>query len=148
MKAISLWQPWASLWAAGVKIHETRHWATKHRGWLLVHAAKHRPPAPADVSHALEKIIVRRFGADWRKTLPYGSLIGAVNISACLATDGFIPTIDDWYCGNFGVGRFAWRAIDSKLFPDPVPYVGRQQHFTIPETIVKPLRTHIPQEIL
>ena len=27
MKAISLWQPWASLIAAGVKPYETRHWS-------------------------------------------------------------------------------------------------------------------------
>lgn len=33
MKAISLWQPWASLIAAGVKPFETRHWAPPD--WLV-----------------------------------------------------------------------------------------------------------------
>ncbi len=39
---LTLRQPWATLWAdpALPKTIETRSWATKHRGWVLVHAAK------------------------------------------------------------------------------------------------------------
>ncbi len=44
MKAISLWQPWATLVALGIKQTETRHWATKHRGQLAIHAAKRWRP--------------------------------------------------------------------------------------------------------
>ena len=40
VKAISLWQPWASLWACGVKPYETRSRKTNYRGPLLIHAAK------------------------------------------------------------------------------------------------------------
>lgn len=40
MKAISLWQPWASLIAAGVKSIETRGWPTNYRGQIAIHAAK------------------------------------------------------------------------------------------------------------
>ena len=40
MKALSLWQPWASLIAAGVKKVETRHWPTAYRGPIAIHAAK------------------------------------------------------------------------------------------------------------
>lgn len=40
MKAISLWQPWASLVAVGAKKIETRSWATKYRGSLAIHATK------------------------------------------------------------------------------------------------------------
>jgi len=40
IKAISLWQPWASAMALGFKKNETRHWATKYRGPLLIHAAQ------------------------------------------------------------------------------------------------------------
>lgn len=42
MKAISLWQPWASLWMAGRKRFETRHWETKHRGALANAISKRR----------------------------------------------------------------------------------------------------------
>jgi activating signal cointegrator 1 len=55
MKAISLWQPWASLWFTDSKIHETRHWSTRHRGPLYVHAAK-RPIRESDLSDRLIEI--------------------------------------------------------------------------------------------
>lgn len=32
MKALTIWQPWASLIARGVKQYETRSWPTKYRG--------------------------------------------------------------------------------------------------------------------
>jgi hypothetical protein len=43
MKAISLWQPWASLIACGAKPYETRHWAPPREligQTIAVHAAK------------------------------------------------------------------------------------------------------------
>jgi len=40
MKALSLKQPWASWVAEGKKGIETRRWATKHRGLLLICASK------------------------------------------------------------------------------------------------------------
>lgn len=39
MKAITIWQPWASLIACGVKKYETRSWATKYRGPIAIHSA-------------------------------------------------------------------------------------------------------------
>lgn len=47
MKALTLWQPWASLWAHQLKINETRSWATTYSGPLAVHAAKNTPLAPS-----------------------------------------------------------------------------------------------------
>lgn len=43
MKAITLWQPWASLVALGVKTIETRSWSTSYRGQLFIHAAAREP---------------------------------------------------------------------------------------------------------
>ena len=40
IKALSLWQPWASAIAVGAKRIETRHWKTDYRGPLLIHAAR------------------------------------------------------------------------------------------------------------
>lgn len=40
MKAITIWQPWASLIAVGAKKFETRPWATNYRGPIAIHAAK------------------------------------------------------------------------------------------------------------
>ena len=45
MKAISLWQPWASAIAVGAKRYETRGWPAvaggqRFAGWLAIHASK------------------------------------------------------------------------------------------------------------
>lgn len=40
---LSLWQPWATLVALGVKTIETRSWSTHYRGPLAIHAAARRP---------------------------------------------------------------------------------------------------------
>ncbi len=37
-RALTLWQPWASLIAIGAKTIETRSWSTAYRGPLLIHA--------------------------------------------------------------------------------------------------------------
>ena len=39
MKALTIWQPWASLVACGAKQYETRSWPTKYRGPIAIHAA-------------------------------------------------------------------------------------------------------------
>lgn len=40
MKAITVWQPWATLLGTGQKHNETRSWRTSYRGEILIHAAK------------------------------------------------------------------------------------------------------------
>ena len=78
MRALSLWQPWASLWLTPRKVHETRHWSTLHRGWLLVHAAKRK--IDRDIDPALNEILIDEFGPHWGLDLPLGALIGRVQV--------------------------------------------------------------------
>ena len=42
MKALTVWEPWASLMACGRKNIETRSWPTNYRGPLLICAAKRK----------------------------------------------------------------------------------------------------------
>ncbi|WP_305117811.1 ASCH domain-containing protein [uncultured Adlercreutzia sp.] len=54
MKAITIWQPWASLIACGAKKYETRGWPTKYRGPIAIHAAAKDPRTlPQEVRKAL-----------------------------------------------------------------------------------------------
>lgn len=56
MKAISLWQPWASLIAAGVKAYETRSWAPPREligKPIAIHAAKRIDPGAAQFAEEL-----------------------------------------------------------------------------------------------
>jgi len=138
MKAISLWQPWASAWCSPLKIHETRHWPINHRGWLAVHATK-------KIVHAcgaeLDDIICDEFGPHWRMELPRGAIIGAVNIVNCERTeDVYDPQSvserdDNWLCGDFSPGRFAWERREFRIFQNPVPYRGAQGIFFVPDDL-------------
>lgn len=114
MKAISLWQPWASLWVAGIKKHETRPRQTHYRGSLLVHAAK---KIVVDLTDApeLSEIVVSVFGEDWAKQLPTMSIVGSVVLVDCRSTEEALEVkvdkdSDDYWCGNYAPGRFAWEA--------------------------------------
>jgi hypothetical protein len=49
MKALSLWQPWATLIALKKKQIETRSWRTTYRGPLAIHAAKSYPQEARDL---------------------------------------------------------------------------------------------------
>ena len=56
MKALSLWQPWASAIALGHKRIEPRHWTTSYRGLIAIHAAK-RWTADEREFHAAEQLV-------------------------------------------------------------------------------------------
>jgi hypothetical protein len=134
MKAISLWQPWASLWCSKRKVHETRHWRCSHRGWLLVHAAKRFETV--DLDDRLRLILDHEFGDKWARELPTGALIGMVNVIDCLPTQTLTgdaaASDDDRECGDFGPGRFAWKRDEFRRFNQPIPYRGRQGFFNVP----------------
>lgn len=143
MRAISLWQPWASLWCSPRKIHETRHWSTDYRGWLAVHAAKrfekNHPPELASVLRA-------QFGEKWFKTLPTGAVIGVVRLTGCMPTDQVPERYDgakgtrtyreNLLCGDFSPGRFAWERGGFHLFEKPVPFRGLQGFFNVPDELL------------
>ena len=135
MKAISLWQPWASLWLTDRKVHETRHWATSHRGWLAVHAAK-RIEKGFEPDEPMGMILKSEFGADWAKTLPAGAIIGAVDLTDCALMKYRRPAHDDDYdCGNWSDERFAWRRAAIVTLKEPIPYRGQQGMFTLPPEV-------------
>ncbi len=139
MKAISLWQPWASAIAAGVKTIETRSWPTQYRGPLAIHAAKRWTNAELyswadlvlkkpEVMRAFERIGI--FGS---RKLPLGCIVATCEIYDCLITSGpppenhlVSPFERDW--GNYAEGRFAWLLRNVKPIT-PVPCVGRQGFF-------------------
>ena len=57
MKALSVKQPWANLIACGRKTIETRTWATRYRGSLLIVSSKRPNIAPAGSAVAVAKLV-------------------------------------------------------------------------------------------
>lgn len=146
LKALSLWQPWGSLWLSPNKRHETRHWKTSHRGRLLVHAAKR---IEKDVDSELDDICSSEFGNHWGIELPTGAIIGMLDLVDVIPTEKLYArkrAFDDCTrtdqesadlaCGNFDPNRFGWRRGSYWRFPEPIPYRGRQMLFDVPCDVV------------
>ena len=139
MKAISLWQPWASLWLTDRKVHETRHWYTGHRGWLAVHATK-RFEKDFEVGDPMRDILDGEFGGNWAMDLPTGAIIGAVDLVDCISTNiarGHPVHRDDRECGNWDRERYAWRRAAIVKLNEPIPYRGQQGMFTLPDDVAR-----------
>ena len=83
MKAITIWQPWASLLACGAKQYETRSWATSYRGPIAIHAAKKNVIdtmlIPVQVKDEMKKLIGAMAGAKW-ENLPTGAVIATAKL--------------------------------------------------------------------
>ena len=112
MRAISLWQPWASLIADGRKSIETRHWPTAVRGPVAIHAAM-----------KVDKEACREFGYD-PKTIPRGAVLCVVDFSDCVRFPHPSAPPDEY--GDFHEGRYGFVMQLTEVFPEPIPAKGMQ----------------------
>lgn len=128
MKAITLWQPWASLVAHELKHFETRSWATNYRGPLAIHAAK-RPP---EKMARFEQPLLDVGYADWNE-LPRGCVVAISSLWEVQRTEdmrweGFWKQSireQELQFGDFSPGRYAWRLSGTVLL-DCIPARGHQ----------------------
>lgn len=147
MKALSLWQPWASLWACGRKEYETRGWRVAMQAAgavpIAVHAAK---TMASEIHRELRDILDARFGKNWWRELPRGCLIGCGELVECVATEARRPAIgaDELQQGNWAPGRFAFRLAQARLFAEPVPWRGAQGLFEVPDAVIAAALTAAP----
>lgn len=126
MKAITLWQPWATLVVLGEKGFETRSWATNYRGELAIHAAKRwdadlRRVACTD---PFRKVLQKYSMVP--EQLPRGSVIGIVRLTNCLkirAETTLLLTEQEIAFGDWMPGRFVW-VLDDFGQIEPVPARG------------------------
>lgn len=137
VKALTLWQPWASLIAFGEKKVETRCWSTKFRGLLAIHAAAKTP----------NWLGSSRFNDDFDRCLrtchkrhnwgPFG-WPGAANVAGCvlcivklvdvLPTHQVREDLSDQerIFGNYELGRFAWFLQLEERFVAPIQAKGNR----------------------
>ena len=133
MKAISLWQPWASLIVCRYKRIETRSWRHSYRGNLLIHAAKR--PYRAFLQDRELLLACNELGLD-TADLPTGAIIGQCRLVDISPTDSVCAMVRliEGRIGDFSPGRFAWHLADAFAFETPIPYVGHQGLFTVSTT--------------
>lgn len=155
MRAISLWQPWASLIVLGEKEYETRGWSTGYRGPLLIHAAKRivlkELEDVLDCPYMQEALFPYRAlsalvpphrtlltAKAAREVLPFGKLIGTVDLVDCIPTEIARGKIDnkEYMFGNYGANRYAWRMANPFMFDEPIEYKGEQGFFEVFNTVI------------
>lgn len=148
MKAITIWQPWASLIACGAKKYETRGWPTKYRGPIAIHAAakelRELPQEVLDILGADADLprgaviataelvnvwhIVHNPGTDVdvAKGIPIGAESLTTDKHAPDFGDYFVPTEQEMTLGDWTPGRYAWELQNVKILPEPVTVKGKQ----------------------
>ena len=137
IRAISLWEPWASLMAVGAKRFETRSWATRHRGPLLICAARRWSRDQADflaagfVQRALRGSLCPG-GTVRRDHLQCGNAVAIVELVEWWSTDWPIPVaINESRLGDYSRGRFAWETTNLQRIVYPFPVRGRRGLFGV-----------------
>ncbi len=132
MKAISLYQPWASLMAYELKKVETRPKKISYRGPLLIQAAKR----PMDIIHEQAIRDFEEIGVDW-ENLPYGCLVCKVYLVLCEPTEYMLDLSDrESSHGDYTPGRKAWITNFIKRFETPIPYRGYPWPFNVPDELI------------
>ena len=118
MKAITIKQPWASLIVYGIKDIENRNWRTNFRGRILIHSS-----AKGDIAkfgclqpNQRLKVLNTPISRICFNDLPFGSIIGSVEIVDCVQNH---PSI--WA----DKGVYNWVLANPVLFKNPIPAKGK-----------------------
>jgi len=136
MKALTIYQPYAELIAAGAKRVENRRTRTHHRGEIAIHAAKWSRTARAWWTD--------EFGIDVQDC-SFGAIIAVAEIIDCVHIDGIRAFIAknpqfQWLAYHRHViGPFCW--ILGGVTPvDPIRCRGRQSLWTVPDDVADAVR--------
>ena len=151
MRAISLWQPFATLLVAGFKINETRGWPTSYRGPLAIHAAKKWTGELEELcltepfATYLSRLRPNQGGAFYlvdalELILPRGKVVGIVDVDDCVLVDerssaGVLEPERSF--GDFTPGRYRWPTSSPRRLREPFDFVGRQGFFDVPDELIE-----------
>ena len=145
MKAITLWQPWASAIAHGWKQNETRGRRTLWRGPIAIHAAKVWGPIQKAAARRLSGIIEKP--ADHFDDLPRGFVVCTANLVDCVEmTEQIIAdtTVLERAFGDWRPGRWAWCLEDVEFLQDePFKLKGRQSMWTLTREQTQEIRRRL-----
>jgi hypothetical protein len=133
VKALSMLQPWASFWAAGIKRYETRSWSTNYRGPLAIHASQRKDSVGRKLWIELwaedafrAELLAGGMPAEF-DDLPFGAIIATTDLLFCDDTDEIVLGCREIesLLGNFSPGRFAWQRGPVTMLAVPFPIKGR-----------------------
>jgi hypothetical protein len=133
MKAITLWQPWATLIAIGAKRIETRSWSTTYHGDIAIHAAKNIPQK--EILRIMRmtrdeepfKSVLDKAGYYVYNSLPRGCVVAIATLVVCIPTNK-IPSVSlrESAFGDFSENRFGWMLENIRPLKNPIQAKGAQ----------------------
>ena len=148
MKALTIYEPYASLIARGGKRIETRKWATSYRGPIAIHAAKHMRwdeiqrmnfergfrtgceaygiPIPVFLQCRRADVMAETCG----RVIAVATLTDVIEVTH--ETSWKIPDElgagpHERVFGNYYNGSYAWLLSDVRPLETPIPAKGRQR---------------------
>ena len=144
MKVITLWQPYASLIAFGLKGYETRHWSTPYRGKLAIHAAKRKMTADDIDLWDIVKGVYASY-LPLAEVLPLGAVTAIATLADCKEMRSYngrgeinshnLSEIEEMV-GHWEDGRFAWSLEQVERLTEPIAWVGGQGLKPAPKELI------------
>lgn len=151
MKVLSLWEPWATLIAEGIKKVETRGWDCSFRGTLLIHAAATKSPEGRLLWLMLQqhRLLPAHLMELKFEQLPFRHILCRTEVVEMLPTlharlrkeytrftdaqDHVQSAFDEakaddmeYLLGDYSRGRFGWMLRDTRKLVKPILATGRQ----------------------
>lgn len=159
MRALSLWQPWATAIALNSKRIETRGRHTYCRGPLAIHASarKRKSEMEAFAHDDLWRgaLCLKEPGSVYMALraldqLPFGAIIATCELVECFPTEHFTHAHSELFTlrgeapyqwcehdmGNYSNAegqRYGWMLDNIKPLRAPIPYKGLQGFFNVPD---------------
>lgn len=126
MKAITLYQPWATLIACGAKKFETRHWKTSYRGNIAIHASKRWTSEEKSCYAAIFRMYPHL--QEHLSEMPFGAVICACKLHDVIPVELIRHKISKMErdFGNYNDRRFAFELEVVKLPSVPILARGEQ----------------------
>ena len=155
MKGFTLWEPWASLVAQGLKRNETRSWSTRYRGVLAIHAAKtDRDVGPiqrifdvGEISRFNRRAFMKAVKNGW----PLGKVVAVVELVDCIPTEQAVKeglTKMEKAAGDYSAGRFAWIFKNIRRVDPPIAWRGAQGLWNVPLDLESELTLTVSKDLL
>jgi hypothetical protein len=151
MKALTIWQPWASLLAHGIKAYETRSWAPPRdlmgeriaihagktdRGLDIYAASCALDHATCERTAALHHLRAAHGGLD---DLPRGVILATATLAFAVETNGPIGSAvlpPERALGDWRPGRWAWRLVDAVVLARPIRCPGQQGLWDVDDALI------------
>jgi ASCH domain len=154
MKALTIWQPWASLIMIGAKPYEFRSWMAPRSmvgKRLVIHAGKplmHKPEVDGLIARLLDPQRAWSTGLIPEIALPFlrslnaadqlplgaglgTAVVGVSREGAHIATEFGFKSVND--SDRHEMSNFGWPLTDIEAWPEPIKMPGKQGLWNWPE---------------